>query len=237
MCFSAAASFGTAAALTVVGLATLRSAHGWRETPLAAVPLLFAVQQYAEGLLWLRLESGEADRGAVILAHLFLLVAEVVWPVLVPIAALLLEPDARRRRWMLPFALLGAVVGAVLLAAMVVSPYQPSIRQHSILYANGLEYIAGSELFYVAAVTAPLLLSSRRTIFAIGVMDAALFFVARYLYSATYVSVWCFFAAAVSVLVAAHFHVLRGGAANPLARGRLLPLRRPSSTAPPSARS
>ena len=237
MCFSAPASFAAAAVLSVVGVATLRSARGWRETPLAAVPLLFALQQYAEGLLWLRLEGGEADRWSVILAHLFLLVAEVVWPILVPLAALLLEPEARRRRWMAPFALLGGAVGAVLLAAMIVSPYQPSIRQHSILYANSIEHIAGSELFYVAAVAAPLLLSSRRTIFAIGVMDAALFFVARYLYSATYVSVWCFFAAAVSVLIAAHFHVLRGGAADPLARGGLQPLRKASPTAPPGVRS
>lgn len=232
MCFSAEASFTTAAALTLVGVATLRRARDWRDAPLAAVPLLFAVQQYAEGLLWLRLADGAVDRGAVILAHLFLLIAEVVWPALVPIAALLVEPKARRRLWMLSFAPLGIAVGAALLVSMLLSPYEPSIRRHSILYANGVEYVAGAEYVYLLAVAAPLLLSSRRTIFAIGVVDAALFFVARYLYSATYVSVWCFFAAAVSVLVAVHFHLLSDAVG-----GQPAPRAKPMVTAPRGVRS
>lgn len=230
MCFSAQASFATAAALTIGGVATLSRARDWREAPLAAVPLLFATQQYAEGLLWLRLADGGVDRAAVILAHLFLLVAEVVWPVLVPVAALLVEPQVRRRRWMLPLAPLGVAVGATLLISMILSPYEPSVRHHSILYANGVEQVAGGEYVYLLVVAAPLLLSSRRTIFAIGVVDTALFFVARYLYSATYVSVWCFFAAAISVLVAAHFRAHAG------ARSRPPPRARPTVTATPDAR-
>ena len=49
------------------------------------------------------------------LVHSFLLFAEVLWPVLVPIAALLVEPRSRRRRVMVLFVAWGLAVGGYLL--------------------------------------------------------------------------------------------------------------------------
>ena len=59
MCFSATASFSAAAVLLGIGTLTLRSAlasrHAYRrrELPFAAIPLLFAIQQLIEGVIWL----------------------------------------------------------------------------------------------------------------------------------------------------------------------------------------
>ena len=53
MCFSASASFIAAAALATTGVATLRMASRPSELPFAAVPLLFGIQQFIEGLTWL----------------------------------------------------------------------------------------------------------------------------------------------------------------------------------------
>jgi hypothetical protein len=60
MCFSATASFVSAAALTPLGLLSVRLASGHnpsREIPLALLPVLFASQQALEGLVWLGLEA------------------------------------------------------------------------------------------------------------------------------------------------------------------------------------
>ena len=55
MCFSATASFAAGTALSAVGGLTLRKSQGKVELPLALVPLLFGVQQFSEGFLWLSL--------------------------------------------------------------------------------------------------------------------------------------------------------------------------------------
>jgi len=53
MCYSATASFVAGGGLTVVGLMTLRRTTNRAELPLAAIPLLFGVQQLVEGVIWL----------------------------------------------------------------------------------------------------------------------------------------------------------------------------------------
>ena len=53
MCFSATASFSAGAVLLGIGKLTVQSAHRRREMPLAAIPLLFAIQQLSEGVIWL----------------------------------------------------------------------------------------------------------------------------------------------------------------------------------------
>lgn len=51
MCFSASVSFSAGAVLSVIGVATLRQVKRPAEILFAATPILFALQQIAEGLL------------------------------------------------------------------------------------------------------------------------------------------------------------------------------------------
>jgi len=53
MCFSATASFSAGAVLLGLGTLTVKSAHRRRKMVLAAIPLLFAIQQLSEGVIWL----------------------------------------------------------------------------------------------------------------------------------------------------------------------------------------
>jgi hypothetical protein len=72
-----------------MGAVAISRTRSGREIPLAAFPLLFGIQQLVEGALWLRLESQITDWTTSVLAHGFLTFAEIVWPILVPISALL----------------------------------------------------------------------------------------------------------------------------------------------------
>ena len=65
MCFSAAASFTAGAALSVVGVITVRRSRGAVELPLALVPLLFGIQQITEGVLWGESEPRPSPPGVV----------------------------------------------------------------------------------------------------------------------------------------------------------------------------
>ena len=57
MCFSASISFTTAAVLTVAGVITLKNTSNKKEYILASFPLIFALQQFVEGLSWLYLKD------------------------------------------------------------------------------------------------------------------------------------------------------------------------------------
>ena len=51
MCFSASASFIAGTSLSAVGVAALRNTKARSEQPLAAIPLLFGIQQLTEGVI------------------------------------------------------------------------------------------------------------------------------------------------------------------------------------------
>ena len=93
MCFSAQASFVTAAITGGIGIVALTRINEPREGPFAAAPLLFALQQAVEGLLWLNLPSAPDGSFTTVLTFLYLLLAEAFWPFYAPFAIWLIEPS------------------------------------------------------------------------------------------------------------------------------------------------
>lgn len=90
MCFSAA-SFTAGALLLGAGILAVKSARGPRELPLAAIPLLFSIQQLIEGVVWLTFRY-EAPLLNAVMTHAYSFFSHVLWPVYVPVAVLLIEP-------------------------------------------------------------------------------------------------------------------------------------------------
>jgi hypothetical protein len=85
MCFSATASFSAGAVLLGPGTLTLRSAmakHQRRALPFAAIPLLFAIQQPIEGVIWLTFIYEAALLNSV-MTHVYSFFTHVLWPVYV----------------------------------------------------------------------------------------------------------------------------------------------------------
>ncbi|MGH6769767.1 MAG: DUF6629 family protein [Xanthobacteraceae bacterium] len=204
MCFSATASFAAAAVVGGVGVVTLREAvrSGHRRLlPIAAFPMLFAAQQLVEGLLWLDLFRTEPGTCRPFLTHAFLAYAEVFWPVFAPLAVWLIEPARWRRRVMLVCLGIGTALGGYLLFKMIANPYTASVVDEHIVYGNGVAYPRGIEIPYVLATTISLLLSSHRMIQLLAAVILMGFGVAYVSFHASYISVWCFFAAVASVLV------------------------------------
>lgn len=205
MCFSATASFVAAAVTGGLGIATLSRVTSRAEAPLATVPLLFAVQQLIEGLLWVSLEGG-ADPGVVkALVEGFLLLAQVWWPIFVPIAVLLVEPDRARRRLMGVALVAGVSVGLYLLRSILTRAHNSEIIDEHVVYTTENPYPLAVSIAYFAATVVPPLLSSRRVVTILGVMVFVGAATAYLFYYEAFVSVWCFFAAAASGVILFHF--------------------------------
>lgn len=137
MCFSAPASFIAGSVLSAAGVATLTQPKKKSEIPLALIPLFFGVQQLTEGLVWVSLQNGYL-RLNLIATYSFSFFAQVFWPIFVPLAVVLVEPLAWRRKVIVVCGGLGEVVGLCL------SPQMP-FPIHSIAYPIAT---CGSCLFF-----------------------------------------------------------------------------------------
>ncbi|MDD3762906.1 MAG: DUF6629 family protein [Pseudomonadota bacterium] len=208
MCFSAAASFTAGAALLGIGAATLRAARQPRERPFAAIPLLFGIQQGIEGVLWLAF--GWDTPGLVaVLTQAYSVFSHVLWPVYVPLAAWALEPRAPRRGALAVVSVGGIAVGAYLLYNMFANPIVARPVGQHIDYDSPHFYVAIVMTLYLTATTASMLLSSHRVMKLFGALTLTGAVVAYLFYARWFISVWCFFAAALSVVVYLHFAAKR----------------------------
>ncbi len=195
MCFSAAASFSAAAVCGAIGAAALRRARK-PDLMLAAIPMLFGAHQALEGAVWLTVAEGWGRCAG----YSFASIAFCFWPVYTPLAARLSEPDARRRTWMLPFLVLGVAV-AVLAASVLLSGLKIDFATHHIKYLPRRRYPLIFDYLYAAAVVGPLLICRSIYLRIFGGSILAFFGVSTLLFNPARYSVWCFFAAASSVVL------------------------------------
>jgi hypothetical protein len=211
MCFSAEASFVTAGITGAIGIISLVRVNEARELPFAATPLLFALQQTVEGLLWLNLPSAPGGWLSTALTFLYLLFAEAFWPLYAPLAVWLIEPSVHRRSLMVVCLGVGAGVGMYLLWWLLGHPHVATIQDGHIVYVTEYRHTDAIGVAYLSATGLPLLLSSQRTVVALGGIVLAGLVVAYAFYWEAFVSVWCFFAAAASVVILCHLEWSRRG--------------------------
>lgn len=217
MCFSATASFSAGAFLLGVGTLTLKSARRPRELAFAAIPLLFAVQQLSEGVIWLTFRH-EAPLLNAIMTHVYSFFSHVLWPVYVPVAVLLIEPPGWRRRALLLFVAAGFAVGAYLLYFLVALPTVSRPVGDHIEYVSPHFFAAAAITLYLMSTTLSQFLSTHRTVKVFGGLALLSFAAAYFFYATWFISVWCFFAALLSAVVYLHFVLRRTG---PRARSHL----------------
>ena len=203
MCFSATASFTSGVALLGFGTLTIRRASSVAELPYAAIPALFGLQQLVEGGLWLTFHDNAAHINS-ILTHIYSLFSHVLWPIFVPIAVLLLETVAWRRKALKVLVAAGALSGLYLLYFWAMDPTMSKVIGRHIFYDSPHFYIKPILALYVLGTCVSSLLSSRPAVRWFGVATLVSF-VSAYAFSFWFISVWCFFAAVMSLTVWLNF--------------------------------
>ena len=208
MCFSATASFSAGVVLLGIGTLTLKSARRPRELLFAAIPLLFAIQQLSEGVIWLTFRY-EAPLLNVVMTHVYSFFSHALWPVYVPMAVFLIEPPGRRRQALLAFAATGIAVGVYLLYILVAYPIVSRPTGQHIEYVSPHFFETAVMTLYLLSTTVSPMLSTHRMVQAFGVLALLSFGAVYYFYATWFISVWCFFAALLSAVVYFHFWLRR----------------------------
>src|SRR5271156_5029920 len=128
MCFSAAANFVGSGVLGTIGVLTLTKVKHRRELLFATLPTLFAIHQFIEGFVWLGLDGVMSPAVTHDMGAAFMLYAQGLLPLLLPLAVLLFEPSIKSRRRMLPFLAIGCSTTLYILWALTAFPTQVYIR-------------------------------------------------------------------------------------------------------------
>lgn len=208
MCFSATASFTSAALLACASALALSAKPARSAIPYALMPLLFGLQQLLEGLIWLKLhDHAEAlsclSQGA--LTQGYSLFSQVFWPAFVPLAVGLLEKVAWRRWAIMACGLAGLVVSMYLLAALLQLPVTAQLQGSHIVYSFNHSHVFAAGLLYLLASCASPLLSSHGTVRLFGVAAVVTAALAYLIFELWFTSVWCYLAGLMSAIVLLHF--------------------------------
>lgn len=204
MCFSVEADVVAGAVLLPMAVVSLREVRQARELPFASLPLLFALHQLAEAVIWATYDvhAVSEPRGQVAV-WVYVGFALVVLPTLFPLSVLLLEPQGDRLR-VVPFAALGAALSLVYAVEAFSAPVTVVVHPHALEYATGLSHGGFLAVAYVVAVIGPAVLSGYRSVVAFGWVNLAGLVVVAVVYQDAFASLWCVYAALTSTLVMVH---------------------------------
>lgn len=203
MCFSATASFGSAAILAVIGIATVRKTTSRKQVAFAGLPFIFAIQQLAEGFVWVSLTNNAFAEWQEPASNLFLIFALVLWPIWIPLSILLLEKNYQRKSILYFLLAIGILVAGYFSYSLLTFPVMAVIENSHIFYH--VEYpgslITSGNLMYGLATILPTFISSARRIWLLGVCVILSYMATRIFFPEHIISVWCYFAALISCVV------------------------------------
>jgi hypothetical protein len=201
MCFSATADFAGSVVLGAVGVATLREVKNRRELLLAAMPCLFAVHEFIEGFVWLGLDGDVSQRVMHNAGAAYVLFAQGLLPFALPLSVFLIEPTKRQRRRMLGFVILGGLLALYLAWGLIAYPLDISMQAHSVLYDNVITNTTLVAMLYVTATCGSLFFSGFRPLVELAWANLAGLLVVMLVKRYAFTSVWCAYAAVVSVII------------------------------------
>jgi len=203
MCFSASASFTASAGLLIIGAVAFKQAKTIPQHVLAGIPLVFAFQQFGEGLLWISLMNAGWSGWQSFSMYFFLVIAQVLWPSYVPFSMLLFERNPLRKRILQLLLGVGALTSIYFIICLAVYPAAPVMNDHHISYQlefpmTGKWY--GGIPYLLAAACSPFV-SSIKPLRWFGAVLVFSYLIAYILYGDELISVWCYFAAVLSILI------------------------------------
>jgi len=205
VCFSATANFVGSGALAAIGVVTLTKVKHRRELLFAALPTLFAVHQFIEGFVWLGLDGILSPAVTRDMGAAYMLYAQGLLPLLLPLSVLIFEPDGRSRRRMLPFVVLGGATTLYILWALTAYPSHVYVRGNSIVYINTATNNTAVAVLYVIATCGSLFFSQVKAMVIFGAVNLAILLVVMEVKRYAFTSLWCAYAAIASVIIVAYF--------------------------------
>jgi len=202
MYFSAQASMISALILMGMGIASLKKAHlHYSLYPFASLPIFFGLQQACEWLVWTGFSHNNSDY--IYYGSLgFLFFALLFWPIWIPMCVYNLEHKPRRKQILKWFIAVGILCSLLMFYYACCSFSTLHVQQHLEYQVPGLQAHPYALLvLYLASTIVPFFVASYHLLWIFGLGLLFSFIASATMFAGTIISLWCFFAAILSILV------------------------------------
>lgn len=203
MCFSVEASFAGSVVISIIGVATITKVHKPSQLVFASIPLFFGIQQFAEGLVWMSLPNPDAIVIQKFATYLFLIMADFLWPMMIPLAVLFMEKNQKKKRILHGFAVAGILLSLYYAFCLLTYNIYPQISGYHIQYKTDFPKTLGLIAFaiYLIVTITPLFISSIQRTHLLGALMFLSCLITAIFFRQYLTSVWCFFAAIISGVI------------------------------------
>ena len=169
----------------------------------AAIPLIFCIQQMIEGLLWLALTDPVYASLENVTTYSFLFFAQVIWPIWIPFAVLSLEVKSKYKTIQKIIVGIGGLVSLYLAYFLASFPIKAMITGSHILYLQDYPKTISNygSFLYVLATIVPCFISRIKQMVLLGILILISYGITLFFYSDYTISVWCFFASIISIMI------------------------------------
>ena len=207
MCFSAPGSIVTGTVLAASGLYAIEQAKDRDKSFLmfASIPFFFGIQQLIEGVVWIAFGKDQAMVAMASQAYVFF--AFAFWPFFSPLAVYFAEKPAnvflKRLLWLL--ILVGLVIGLLAYFPILLGSVRLIVQvvHHSISYDTDRPEILKRVYLslYLLSVIVPFLVVRDLKMKVFGVLLIFSVLMSYLFFSYAFDSVWCLFAAVLSLYI------------------------------------
>jgi hypothetical protein len=201
MCFSAGASFMVGTGLVAPGIIAIKRTKSPGMLLFASTPILFSFHQTAEGFLWLSLTNPDFTSWYRPALYGYSFISQPVWPIWAPLTMWLMETDKNRKKILSWFLLLGTAASLYMFYCLITYNISAVAENGHIRYLRDFPYLdIMRPINFVTIAVTPFLSTLRYAKLVAAAMMASLIF--TYFFFTNYlISVWCFFAAILSLLI------------------------------------
>jgi len=203
MCFSPEASFAGGLIISSIGVATYKKVHNPSQLLFATIPIFFGIQQIVEGTLWLAIPQPEYINIQIFSKYIFLVMADVLWPVMIPLSVLFMERNRKRKTILWILLGMGSILSLYYASCIVLLNVSPEISGYHIFYRTDFPESLSMVAFaiYLIVTITPLFISSIKKTKLLGILMFLSCLVTAVFFTQYLTSVWCFFAAIISGVI------------------------------------
>jgi hypothetical protein len=203
MCFSPEASFAGGFIISSIGIATITKVHKPSQLLFASIPLFFGIQQVVEGILWLTIPYPEYFHIKKIATYFFLVMADFLWPMMIPLSVLFMEENTKRKKILRIFLAMGLSLSLYYAYCLLFYNVNPEISGYHIFYKTDFPKSLSMPAFivYLIVTITPLFISGIKRTHILGILMFLSCLVTAIFFTQYLTSVWCFFAALISGVV------------------------------------
>jgi hypothetical protein len=128
---------------------------------------------------------------------------------MIPLSTWLLEKDKKRRKFLAVLVIIGGAVSLFYVYGLIAHDFTAQIESFHIRYGGDLPVTLTKYVFmlYLVATIVPLFISTVKRMWLFGVLIGVSCIVTGVFFAEYLTSVWCFFAAVISIAI---YWVLRG---------------------------